>query len=126
MTLQNVRLPTIALAVNTPAKPSGPAVPQQPPPQINPLAPAGPQAMQFSAGPQSMPGSPMAADVDPTTVSYYSVMVGDVFEYNKVKFMPGKIYHVAPAMYLGSLDDGSKFSDHCTQIIPQPKSEGAG
>jgi hypothetical protein len=141
--LQNVSLPTIKLTtsgtVSTPPQTPSPNVVTPPPQTADPdtvsavnvttatfanqaQAPQGPEAPTPTPNQvQAIPTPEQLANIDPSTVDYYNVMVSDTFQYAGITFRPGRIWQVKPQLYHGSLDDGTAFADHCSQVLPQAK-----
>lgn len=128
MSLQNKQLPTIQLAVNTPAgtpqkitPPNMPVVPGTP---VTPVSQTGgataagptPHLMGAQLHPTAAP-----AEHDPAVVDYYTVMVDQVIREHQTTFVPGRQYHVSPHIYLSKLEDGSTFASHCAKVLAQPK-----
>ena len=135
MTLQGKQLPGIATTVGAPTPPSTPGGAGAPGPrqmavtQTTQTFPAPtttppPQVAPLGAQPTAIPGSP-PTDADPATVDYYEVKVDTVLQEHQVTFVPGRIYKIAPHIYLDTCDDGSKFADHCTIIAVHPKAQAS-
>ena len=94
------------------------ASPKKKEPEATPPS-AGPGLQSLMIGQESF--QPNADNYDPSTVEYYEVSVDTVFISNKVHFVPGRIYKVSPAIYLGTLEDGSTFASHCVKTAAHMK-----
>lgn len=48
--------------------------------------------------------------------TYYKIMPKDMFKHQNVVFVPGREFNVSAEFYESTLEDGTKFSDHCAKV----------